>query len=82
MRKKVILKVFRYYVRWDKKFKGKPSLLETLLLVVVAAMITIKFKQQIRDSFFERQPAGHIIYDFVEPQVPLPIHEHLKQYDD
>lgn len=82
MRKKIILKVFRYYIHWEKRFNGKSSLVETILIIVITAAITFKFKQEIESRFFDRGPAGYIIYDYVEPQIPLPIHEHLKKYDD
>lgn len=83
MRKKLILGFYRVYLKWDKKTGGKPSFVEFLLLVIVAACITFKFKNQIEEKLLEREPAGNQrIYDYTAPAVPLPIHESLRRYKD
>lgn len=83
MRKKLILGFYRVYLKWDKRTGGKPSFVEFLLLVLVTACITMKFKNQIEEKLFELGPAGNqMIYDYTPPAAPLPIHESLRRYND
>lgn len=74
MKNKLLIKFFRYYLIFEKKFKGKFSLIETLALIILVATITMKIMQQIE----EKPKPSVIIYDYVKPSVPLESHDRIR----
>ena len=85
MRKLFNEKLKLIWILFLNKWNKKPTKLEFILVVLVTACITAKFKQSFISIFMERAPGGSIeykIYDHVEPKVPLQIHEYMRHLEE
>lgn len=82
MLRRIILKIFRVYIIVDKKSESF-TFVHYLVIVAISAVVTASIKRFVTQGhIFDKRPASYIIYDVVEPQISLPIHEQLRQYDD